>query len=101
MSLHVGPRRDQELAGIVAISGRLLRPEALVVETRVRPPVLLMHGDQDPVVPFSDMAKAGDALSAAGFPTYGHVMKGTGHGIAPDGVGMALNFIRDRLGITG
>lgn len=101
MAMHVAPRRSKEVAGIVAISGRLLRPETLVTETRVKPPVLLMHGDQDPVVPFSDMAKAGDALSAAGFPTYGHVMKGTGHGIAPDGVGMALNFIRDRLGITG
>ena len=64
-------------------------------------PVLLIHGDEDQVVPFSDMGKAGDALVAAGFPTYGHVMKGTGHGIAPDGVGMALNFIRNRLGIDG
>lgn len=101
MSMHVAPRRDKEVAGIVAISGRLLRPERLVVEIRVKPAVLLIHGDQDPVVPFSDMAKAGDALTASGFPTYGHVMKGTGHGIAPDGVGMALNFIRDRLGIDG
>lgn len=99
MSMHVAPRREVEVAGIVAISGRLLRPELLSAEARVKPPVLLMHGDQDPVVPFSDMAKAGDALTAAGFPTYGHVMKGTGHGIAPDGVGMALNFIRGRLGI--
>jgi phospholipase/carboxylesterase len=99
MSMHVAPRRDAEVAGIVAISGRLLRPERLAAEARVKPPVLLMHGDQDPVVPFSDMAQAGDALVAAGFPTYGHVMKGTGHGIAPDGVGMALNFIRERLGI--
>ena len=74
MSLHIAPRREQEVAGIVAISGRLLRPEALAAEARVKPPVLLMHGDQDPVVPFSDMAKAGDALVAAGFPTYGHVM---------------------------
>ena len=101
MSMHIAPRREQEVAGIVAISGRLLRPEALAAEARVKPPVLLMHGDQDPVVPFSDMAKAGDALVAAGFPTFGHVMKGTGLGIAPDGVGMALNFIRDRLGIAG
>ena len=99
MSMHVAPRRDADIAGIVAISGRLLRPERLAEEARVKPPVLLMHGDQDPVVPFSDMAKAGDALVAAGVPTYGHVMKGTGHGIAPDGVGMALNFIRERLGI--
>jgi phospholipase/carboxylesterase len=101
MSLHVAPRREREVAGIVAISGRLLRPDLLAAEARVKPPVLLMHGDQDPVVPFSDMAKAGDALTAAGFPTFGHVMKGTGHGIAPDGVGVALNFIRDRLGISG
>lgn len=100
MSLHVAPRRDREVAGIVAISGRLLRPDALAAEAKVKPPVLLIHGDQDPVVPFSDMAKAGDALVAAGFPTYGHVMRGTGHGIAPDGLGVALQFIRERLGIT-
>lgn len=101
MSMHVAPRRSREVAGIVAISGRLLRPELLAAEARVKPPVLLIHGDQDPVVPFADMGKAGDALSAAGFPTYGHVMKGTGHGIAPDGLGVALQFIRERLGIGG
>jgi phospholipase/carboxylesterase len=101
MSMHVAPRREQETAAIVAISGRLLRPEVLAAEAKVKPPVLLIHGDQDPVVPFSDMSKAGDALVAAGFPTYGHIMKGTGHGIAPDGVGIALQFIRERLGISG
>ena len=97
MSLHVAPRREAEVAGIVAISGRLLRPEALAVEARVKPPVLLIHGDQDPVVPFADMGRAGDALVAAGFQTYGHVMQGAGHGIAPDGLGVALQFIRERL----
>jgi phospholipase/carboxylesterase len=100
MSMHVAPRRDQEVAGIVAISGRLLRPDMLAAEARVKPPVLLIHGDQDPVVPFSDMGKAGDALTAAGFPTYGHIMKGTGHGISPDGLGAALQFIRERLRIS-
>lgn len=97
MSLHVAPRRDREVAGIVAISGRLLRPEALAAEAVVKPPVLLIHGDQDPVVPFSDMGRAGDALVAAGFPTYGHVMQGTGHGIAPDGLGVTLQFLKERL----
>ncbi|MDZ4068426.1 MAG: dienelactone hydrolase family protein [Tabrizicola sp.] len=99
MAMHVAPRRDKEVAGIVAISGRLLRPEVLTAEVKVKPPVLLIHGDQDPVVPFADMSKAGDALTAAGFPTYGHIMAGTGHGIAPDGLGVALQFIRERLGI--
>lgn len=98
MSLEIAPRRATAVAGVVAISGRLLRPEALAAEALVKPPVLLVHGDQDPVVPFADMAKAGDALVAAGFPTYGHVMQGTGHGIAPDGLGVALQFLQDRLG---
>ncbi len=98
MSLHVSLRRPDPVAGVVAISGRLLRPEALLGEITVKPPVLLMHGDQDPVVPFEDMGKAGQALVEAGVPTYGHVMKGTGHGIAPDGLGAALQFIKERLG---
>jgi phospholipase/carboxylesterase len=44
------------------------------------------------------MGKAGNALVGSGVQTYGHVMKGTGHGIAPDGLGVALQFIRERLG---
>jgi phospholipase/carboxylesterase len=97
MSLHVAPRRAAPVAGIVSISGRLLKPERLASEARVKPPVLLVHGDQDPVVPFEDMGLAGNALVAAGFETYGHVMKGTAHGIAPDGLRAALSFVKDRL----
>lgn len=97
MSLEVAPRRAPALAGVVAFSGRLLRPERLETEAVSKPPMLLIHGDADPVVPFDDMRKAAEALMQAGFETYGHVMKGTGHGIAPDGLGVALNFLRDRL----
>jgi phospholipase/carboxylesterase len=97
MSLEVAPRQDQAMAAVVAISGRLMRPEALAGEARVKPPVLLIHGDQDAVVPFDEMARAGDALVAAGFQTYGHVMQGTGHGIAPDGLQVALQFLKENL----
>lgn len=97
MSLHVAVRRAVPVAGVVAISGRLLAPERLEADAVSKPPVLLVHGDQDPVVPFADMGKAGDALVAAGFQTFGHVMRGTGHGIAPDGLGVALQFIKERL----
>lgn len=97
MSLHIAPRRDVAVAGVVAISGKLLQPEALAVEAKVKPPVLLVHGDVDPVVPFDEMGLAGDALVANGFATYAHVMQGTGHGIAPDGLQVALHFIADVL----
>ena len=97
MSLEVAPRRADPVACVVAFSGRLLRPEALVAEAVSKPPVLLLHGDADPVVPFADMGLAGDALVSAGFETYAHVMKGTGHGIAPDGLGAALGFLKKYL----
>jgi phospholipase/carboxylesterase len=97
MSLHVAPRRPAAVAGVVAFSGRLLVPERLAAEAVVKPSVLLIHGDQDQMVPFADMELAGRALVAAGFETYGHVMKGTGHGIAPDGLGAALRFLKERL----
>ena len=97
MALETFPRRAEPVAGIVAFSGRLLRPEALEAEAVSKPPVLLAHGDQDPVVPFADMGLAGDALVQAGFETYAHVMKGTPHGIAPDGLSVALSFLKDKL----
>ena len=97
MALHILPRRQEPVAGIVAFSGRLLAPETLAAEAVSKPPVLLIHGDQDEMVPFQEMGLAGQALTEAGFETYGHVMKGTGHGIAPDGLSVALAFLREKL----
>jgi phospholipase/carboxylesterase len=98
MALHVGLRRRAALAGIVGFSGRLLEPGMLPGEIRSRPPVLLVHGDQDPVVPFDSMAEAEAALAAAGVPVASHVSRGVAHGIAPDGLGLAVRFIQERLG---
>jgi phospholipase/carboxylesterase len=97
MSMHVAPRRDVAMAGVVAISGKLMRPQTLAQEALVKPPVMLIHGDRDDVVPFGEMQAAGKALVAAGFETFGHVMQGTGHGIAPDGLGVAMQFLKERL----
>ncbi len=83
-------------AGVVGFSGRLIDPEQ-AVDAKTRPPILLIHGDEDPVVPFDSMGIAGEALQNAGFTVYGHVMKGTGHGISPDGLSVALAFLKERF----
>lgn len=99
MSLHVGPRREDALAGIVGFSGRLLAAELLADEVVTRPPVLLAHGDADDLVPVQSMPQAVEALQDAGFrEVFAHVMEGTGHGITPDGLGVALAFLRDKCG---
>ncbi|MGX0904218.1 phospholipase/carboxylesterase [Roseovarius sp. MBR-79] len=100
MALHVAPRREDAVAGVVAFSGRLLRPDLLADEVQSRPPVLLVHGDADDVVPVQSLPEAAEALQGAGWKdVYAHVMKGTAHGIAPDGLSVALAFMRDRLGL--
>ncbi|MHA7874624.1 alpha/beta hydrolase [Roseivivax sp.] len=99
MSLQVAPRREDALAGIAGFSGRLLNPELLVDEVVSRPPVLLVHGDQDDVVPPQSLPEAAEALQKAGWTdVYAHVMKGTAHGIDPEGLGVALAFLRDKCG---
>jgi len=99
MSLHVAPRREDPVAGIVAFSGRLLQPETLEDEVTSRPPVLLVHGDADEVVSVQSLPQAAEALQKAGFEeVYAHIMRGTGHGIANDGFEVALAFMADRLG---
>ena len=97
VALHVGLRRGGAFAGIVGFSGRLLRPGSLAGEIRSKPPVLLVHGDADQVVPFGEMARAERALGAAGVAVSGVVMRGTGHGIAGDGLSAALGFLADVL----
>ena len=100
MGLHVAPRREDEMAGIVAFSGRLLQPDLLKDEAVSKPPILLIHGDQDDVVPPQSLPEAAEALQEAGFSdVYAHIMKGTAHGIAPDGLSVALAFMRDKLGL--
>ncbi len=67
-ALHVGPRRAQALAGIVGYSGALIGAQELPGEIRSRPPVLLVHGTGDPVVPFEAMAQAATALKGVDIP---------------------------------
>lgn len=100
MALHVAPRREDPVAGVVAFSGRLLQPEVLPDEVVSRMPVLLVHGDADDVVPVQYLPDAAQALQDAGFKdVFAHIMKGTAHGIAPDGLSVSLAFMRDKLSL--
>ena len=100
MSLHVAPRREDPIAGLVGFSGRLLAPELLADEVVSRFPILLVHGDQDDVVPVQSLPAAAEALQEAGWEDiYAHIMKGTAHGIAPDGLSVALAFMRDKCSL--
>ncbi|MBX3503057.1 MAG: dienelactone hydrolase family protein [Alphaproteobacteria bacterium] len=99
MSLHVGLRREKPLAGIVGFSGLLPGIETLPDEIRSKPPVLLIHGDADPMVPFEMMDRAETALRSLGVTVGSHVARGVGHSIDGQGLEQCARFLLRAFGV--
>jgi phospholipase/carboxylesterase len=100
MSLFAGLRRAEPVAGIVGFSGRLLAPELVASELRSRPPVLLVHGTEDPLVPYSSLAAAETTLKAAGVPVETVTSVGIGHSIDDQGLRRGGQFLKKVLSGT-
>lgn len=94
MALHVGLRRPDAIAGIIGISGMLVAPERLKPQIKSRPPILLIHGTADDIVPFQSMELASAALADVAVPVQTHVSPGVGHSVGPDGLSAAAAFAR-------
>ncbi|ABS63251.1 phospholipase/Carboxylesterase [Parvibaculum lavamentivorans DS-1] len=95
MALHVGLRRRVAPACIVGYSGALAAPERLAGEVTCRPPVLMVHGDLDDMLPVSRMHQAVQALGEAGLAVQWHVSPGLGHSIDQTGLDLGGRFIAD------
>jgi phospholipase/carboxylesterase len=93
MALHTGLSLEQPLMGIIAFSGAFLPPDGFGSATLAKTPVCLVHGDVDDVVDPEHSADADVALRLAGYDVSYHVSRGVGHGIAPDGLAFASQFI--------
>ncbi len=97
MSLETGLRRSPALKGIIGFSGRILFPDALKDEMKSRPPVLLVHGELDEVVPVNDSIEANKLLKDLGVNSSLHLSPNAPHTIAPDGLEAALEFYKEKV----
>lgn len=102
MALHVGLRRATAPAAIVGYSGLLVTApereiEAFAAEIRSRPPVLLVHGDSDDLIPVQALFQASQGLSALGLSVEWHISPGTGHGIDAEGLRHGGEFLARRF----
>jgi phospholipase/carboxylesterase len=97
MALFVGLRRAEKLAGILGYSGRLIAEDLLPGELRSRPPVLLVHGTADPMVPFASLSHAEAALQRVGVPVETLACPGVEHAISPEGLQRGGAFLREAL----
>lgn len=103
MALHTGLRRKVAPAGIVGFSGIHVladerSQEAADAQIISRPPVLLIHGDQDEVIPPDYLPRAVESLTARGIKARSHVSKGLGHSIDQAGFQLAGAFLAEVLG---
>ena len=97
MSLYCGPRREEQLACIVGYSGALVGPESLAKDIKSRPPVLLVHGEDDPVVPAAALTAATQALLALDFEVFSELRPGLQHSIDEDGLKYGCAFLHRHL----
>lgn len=100
MGLHAGLRRTKPPAGILGYSGAIVGAEILVSDLRARPPVMLIHGDEDTVVPFTLHGLTVAALEAHDVPIEAHTRPGLGHSIDEEGLALGIEFLRRVFALT-
>ena len=104
IALHVALRRPQPLAAIVGYSGLLVLderqdPDGLKRAVRAKPPILLVHGDQDDIIPIDALFLSTDALAAAEVPCQWHLSLGIGHGIDGEALRQGGLFLARAFGL--
>jgi phospholipase/carboxylesterase len=102
MSLHVGLRRAVAPAAIVGYSGMLVTPsdvdpDQFTAQIKARPPVLLVHGDSDELIPVQAVFMAAQGLGALDVPAEWHISPGVGHGIDQEGLRHGGEFLAKRF----
>jgi phospholipase/carboxylesterase len=98
MALHVGLRSAVPPTAIVGYSGLLVVPpdgdlEKFAAEISARPPVLLIHGEEDDLIPPQALFQAAQGLAALDVPVQWHMSAGVGHGIDPEGLRHGGEFL--------
>jgi phospholipase/carboxylesterase len=95
MALHLAPRRDEAVAAVLGFSGALVGADLLQREIRSEPPVMLIHGDADEVIPVEALFAAVEALQHAELPVQWLVRPGLPHSIDPFGLDQGARFLRN------
>lgn len=104
MALHVGLRLAAAPAAIIGYSGMLVLPgdsgpEKIAADVKSRPPVLLVHGDADDLIPPQALFFSAQALAALEVPVEWHMSNGVGHGIDSEGLRHGGAFLARRFGL--
>jgi phospholipase/carboxylesterase len=93
MSLQVGLRRAVKPAAIVGYSGMVTESDDLARVAPEAPPILLVHGDADTMIPPDFLFASATTLGRAGAAVQWHLSRGLGHSIDEQGLALGGLFL--------
>ncbi|WP_330903006.1 alpha/beta hydrolase [Sphingopyxis jiangsuensis] len=95
MALHVALRRPRSVAAVVGYSGMLAGTLGLGHGQLPKPPVLLVHGTADPVVPIAALHMSESELKRLGIDVTTHISNGVAHSVDPIGLRLGRDFVAE------
>lgn len=93
MALHLGLRRTVAPAAVLGYSGGLVGAGKLKDEIVSKPPVMLVHGEQDALAPLYGMMASVKVLTEAGVACQGLPIPGLGHAVDANALVYGARFL--------
>jgi len=97
LSLYTALRRKKPLGAVLAYSGALVAPKLLNKELKSKPPICLVHGEADEIVPFDAFKQARDELQKRHIEVEAYSQANLGHGIDPAGMQIGGEFLKKKI----
>jgi len=93
MALHVGLRQSDRLAAILAYSGIILGESDIKETCKSKPPIMMIHGSQDQLIPVEALHHATNILKNNNIIHESHIINELGHGINDEAIKVGIDFL--------
>ena len=97
MSINLGLITEENFNCVVGFSGKIIDKENISKRIKSKTKMLLIHGDQDVVVPPNHLLEAKDFLIRHKVNIETKMIKNCGHNIPIEASSIALNYIKKNL----
>ena len=95
MAKYQGLINDEEIAGVIGFSGKLILPEVTGENIKSKPKICLIHGQDDDVVDFSNFIESKKILESLNITYEAHSLENLGHSINIEGIKIAADFLKN------
>ena len=97
MSIQVALKKNKQINSLIGYSGKIINQKHLSNNIKSKPKILLMHGENDPIVSPTHLLEAKEFLHKNGIKSKTKIFKNCEHKIPTEGVSLGLTFLKKNL----